>query len=164
MSTTAEDTYDPSMKTPAFKFDGRDKNWRMFKTKFLSVANKRGWMPVLTQDPGDVEDESMRTSTEAAVIAKLKKNNEAMMYLVMSVECKKAFMYLENTQNVYIAWNRLMQRYERNEDEDLVLLLAEFSACKPKNAKEDPELYFIELEYLNRRIVSAGGNEKETRR
>ena len=106
MSTATEDTYDPSVKTPAFKFDGKDENWRMFKSKFLSVANKRGWTTVLKTDPyGVIDDDQMRSSTDTAVIAKLKKNDEAMMYLKMSVDCKKAFMYLENTENVYVAWS-----------------------------------------------------------
>ena len=75
---------------------------------------------------------------------------------------EKVFPYVENGGGgAHKAWKSLLARYNEVDETDLTELHKEFNVCKMKTHSNDPNLWFMELEFIKTRIIlTAGGTEK----
>ena len=138
------------------KFKGEEEEWREWALKTKAMGLIKGWWSEMEA----VEELDLK-STDEEMKERIKKNDAAFHYLVMACS-GPAFLYLEGCGgSAKKAWNNLKQRYEANESTDLIELLEKFNKCKMKKHNENPDAWFQELEYLRKRIETAGGTYKD---
>ncbi len=141
--------------TKIVSFNGDDAMRREWSVKAKAVGAKKGWLKMLEK-----EQTIDRTKSDADTLKLIQLNDDANHFLTMSCT-DKAFPYVENGKgNAYQAWSSLLMRYNEVDVTDLTELHKEFNVCKMKSHMDDPNLWFMELEFVKTRIVTAGGNEK----
>ena len=138
------------------KFKGKEEEWREWALKTKAMGLIKGWWSEL-----EAEEELDLKSSDIEMKERIKKNDAAFHYLIMACS-GPAFLYLEGCGgSAKKAWNNLKQRYEASESTDLIELLERFNSCKMKKYNENPNAWFQELEYLRKRIETAGGTMKD---
>jgi hypothetical protein len=145
----------PSDYTKFVKFSGESSKWREWSRKVKTIAKKKKWWYVLetqqTLDP---------SKTEAAEVKKVDDNDTACYYFTMCCE-DKASIYVESAgDSAFKMWEILNLRYDHVNADDLVVLIQDYTDCKPKKHSEDPVLWFVELDYIATKIVQAKGPAK----
>jgi hypothetical protein len=151
-----DETENREVSIKTIPFSGLDEDWREWLMMVKAVAKKRGWHSALINDLSIVP--TTEDATERA--ARLKANDDAYLWLVMSTS-KRAFLHVESSQeNAYVAWNNLLDRYEASDTMDLLLLLQDFTKCVMDGATDEPCFWFMELDHISEKISQAGGNRK----
>ena len=134
--------------TKIVSFNGDDAKWREWSVKAKAVGAKKGWLKMLEKDHAI---DKTKVDTDTMKLVQL--NDDANHFLTMSCT-DKAFPYVENGGgNAYKAWVSLLARYNEVDVTDLTELHKEFNICKMKNYSDDPNLWFMELEFLKTRIT-----------
>ena len=80
-----------------------------------------------------------------------------MNFLTLSL-CESAFLYAENSEESKEVWGRLKEEYEPSEDMDAYDLAVEFVLYKLNIEMENPSLWFMRLERINKRLKSIDDN------
>ncbi|KAI2501181.1 hypothetical protein MHU86_13327 [Fragilaria crotonensis] len=66
-----------------------------------------------------------------------------------------AFAIIEAEETANDMWKALKSRYDSKKTKDLVKATTQLEKCYMKNDMEDPHMWILELERLNRELVSA---------
>ncbi|MGH3056290.1 MAG: hypothetical protein ACRDL7_15055, partial [Gaiellaceae bacterium] len=141
------------MKTTTVKripFTGKQSDYNEWDAKTLSYLGEIGcdeanknedyMTGVLENDTGD---EAM----------KKKKINMTAYNLLIQSTTGVVFQIVQNANgDAFKARNEIRQKYEPDEEQDLVELEAKFIACKMTNPKSDPDIWYNDLEHMNGRI------------
>lgn len=127
-----------------FKFSGKDRaKWREWKIKTLAYARRKGFVEAFTKiyDDTDLKDEK-----------KVKTRDLAIDYLISSLT-DSAFTKVtsKTTEDPFIAWDILIQAYERREEEDLEAVQEELSNLK-MGKHEEPDDFYNKLLLINERL------------
>ncbi|KAI2509132.1 hypothetical protein MHU86_5251 [Fragilaria crotonensis] len=78
-------------------------------------------------------------------------NNDARNFLIMSCQ-GDAFAIIEAEETANDMWKALKSRYDSKKTKDLVKATTQLEKCYMKNDMEDPHMWILELERLNREV------------
>ena len=78
-------------------------------------------------------------------------NNDARNFLIMSCQ-GDAFTIIEAEETAYDMWKALKSRYDSKKTKDLVKATTALEKCYMKNDMEDPHMWILEIERLNREV------------
>jgi len=98
------------------------------------------------------------------VITKIKLRRKMVTTQRMCMD--KAFFYvqaaqdLEENGDIRKVWKELCCRYEDISENDLIALMTEFKMCRMKIARNDPTLWYAELDHTHQCMQKAGVKEK----
>ena len=164
----------------AFAFDGEESKFRAWEGKTIALASAKGYLLALTTEPRckvltveefeygevvvDVTSDKSATPPPAGLTSTVRETTSvenrrylaraaAWTYLVSSCT-GKAYALIEPCQGDPVkAWKVLQAKYCATDAEENYPELAEtFAACNLVGTKEDPELWFNNMEHLNNRI------------
>ena len=134
------------------KFEGKDEKWREWSAKTRAIGKLKGWWEAIEGAPVDPNDKK-------AVEARTKANEKAHHYLLLSC-CNEAFPYIEGCGgSAKDAWKALLDRYHSSEPTDLIELEGEFANIDPGDPYETPDLWILELEYIQKRIENLSNSK-----
>ena len=160
----------------AFAFNGDETSFRSWEGKTLALAGSKGFLLALTKPPtgksltveefeyGEVlEDPSSLTSpstdpktrpTTTSENRKYVARAAAWTYLVASCT-DKAYAMIERCEgDAFKAWSILKEKYcSTDAEENYPELASQMANCKLQGTKEDPELWFNNLDHLNMRLA-----------
>ena len=122
---------------------------REFFKKAEVFAASKGFVRGLVEDlklpsPGAVE------LTKDEELAQ-KWNNDARNFLIMSCQ-GDAFTIIEAEETAYDMWKALKSRYDSKKTKDLVKATTALEKCYMKNDVDDPHMWILEIERLNREV------------
>lgn len=156
-----------SVKT--LPFDGKREKWREWNLKVLAFAGKHNFKKALMVDQIPFSEPTLGDGATIAEIASqterrhqheqdlvdAKSQNED-AYNFLTLSCTGvAFTMVEAAKgDARKAWIRFIQRYESDNEEEVVALLSDFQNCKMQPTQH-PDEFIMELEYLNDKIAKA---------
>ena len=139
-------------------FTGKRNDWRQWSKKFLAVAEKREYRSILEVDPDKLD-------IKVDLDERKKKNSLAYNDLLLAMTEDVSFGLVdEATSTTYpegdawIAWGKLMQRYESQTNASRVKLMGQFTSSKLKKNTQDPDPWISELELMRIRLKKMGSN------
>ena len=139
-------------------FDGTKKQWKIWSTKFLARARRKGYKDILLGVETAPKDSA--ASPLSSADEKLKElNTLAYEDIVLSIDGNKpngrvAFRLVETATkdiadgNAREAWQKLSDKYQPDRAPNRVELKREFTNLKLKDASQDPDEWITELEEL----------------
>jgi hypothetical protein len=158
----------------AIAFSGKQVDWPVWTEKCLARGRRRGYKKVLLgkeKMPSDAETIDPVKDQEKSKLQE--QNEDAYEDLIMSIDGdgkagRVAFQIVKGAKSsdlgdgdAALAWSRLVNKYQPTTTPSGLELIDEFSNCKIKTWKQDPEEWTTTLEDLQTRIVEAGGTKTE---
>jgi hypothetical protein len=121
-----------------------------FFTKAEVFAATRGFKKALLEDkvgPSWLERDDLTKEEEEL----MRQDDEAKHFLIMS--CRgDAFAIIESHETAYHMFQALKERYDSKKTKDLVKATTKLEKCNMKSDLDDPYLWIVELERLNREV------------
>lgn len=145
-------------------FSGKEHEWPEWKAKFEAVMRSKKLLKHLSSTPPDADlDDSDYLSTLFVEGGKSLKqwleDDEALFYELIihttGKACKLVQQFEEKTQGKR-AWDMLKQKYEGTGTLEAMELLEELMTCTMVDPSKDPDLFFIKIERLQRRLKDRG--------
>jgi hypothetical protein len=138
----AEAAWKKTFRIKAFSGEDED-DWRVWNTKMLAYAQKKGYLTALTTVLDmDVEEEA-------------ELNREAISDLTIACE-GEAWEITQNMEqddaSAYDMWQALKQEFQPEEIDDYVDLTNRFKKCEMEDEKENPRTWIRRLQGINRRL------------
>jgi len=126
-------------------FTGEDEDdWRVWNSKMLAYAQKKGYFDALT-------DENLDLAVEANATL----NREAISDLTIACE-GEAWEIIQNLENEDASandmWQALKQEFQPEGIDDYVDLTNRFKTCEMENRDENPRKWIRRLQGINRRL------------
>jgi hypothetical protein len=143
------------------KFDGDENKWPEWSVKVLAFAKSKEFKEGLTGNQAKAfSDATVLTTEDDDVKEAYKLNDRAYQFLILS--CSDIAFGLVNMAkteelkdgDARIAWKNLLDRYAPQGSTDLIHLTGEFNNCVLDNSRSDPDLWFIKIEDIRRRLAS----------
>ena len=133
---------------------------REFFTKAEVFAATKGFKQALLQDRVKAGWETKKNlSDEEKDI--LKQDDDAKHFLIMS--CRgDAFAIVESQETAFGMYQALKDRYDSKKTKDLVKATAKLEKCFMKSDLEDPYLWILEMERLNREVEKCENGTKRS--
>jgi hypothetical protein len=126
-------------------FTGEDEDeWRVWSSKMLAFAQKKGYYDALTDDELDL-----------TVEANSKANLEAISDLTIACDGEAwEIMHDVDSEDVTACemWHALEEAFHPEEIEDYVDLTNQFKKCEMDNEYENPKIWIRKLQAINRRL------------
>ena len=150
-------------------FDGTKKNWPMWKVKFMTRANRKGYKQLLTGDT-DIPDKGTVDNDELKL---LKKADLAYEDMVMAIDGTKTqgkvvFNILHGSTSTNkpdgdcaVAWKRLNEKFEPKTAPNRLLLSKQYQNASLR-AGADPSAFITYMEELKVKLDEMGYNIPET--
>src|SRR5210317_771157 len=149
-------------------FDGTQKQWKVWSTKLLARARRKGYKEILTGTklaPKDNVSRPLSTTDQALKDA----NMLAYKDIILSMDGSKAtgrvaFRLVETSLagmadgNAREAWKKLMDKYQPNRALNRVELKQEFVNLKLKDSNHNPDEWITELEELQADLARMGSD------
>lgn len=161
----AETSSDYESKPSGLKikiFSGREQEWPEWKAKFQAVLRSKKLLKHLSSEPPDEALDDSALFEERAGSTPFEKwleDDEALFYELIihttGMACKLVQQFEERTQGRK-AWEVLKQKYEGTGTLEAMELLEELMTCKMVDPSKDPDLFFVRLERLQRRLRDRG--------
>ena len=149
----------------AVSFAGDHSKWREWKLKFLSKALYSGYRDVLLgKETVPKDSEIIDTSTDAGKKLESARTANRMAYAALALSCEEAALGLVEEAvsadlpdgDAALVWKNLTSKYEPATNMSHVQLRKEFTQCRLKSVKDDPDKWVRELEHLKSQIEIAG--------
>ena len=152
--TNYEDLEGLELSIKTLPFSGQDEDWDEWSSKALAIASKRGWREALERDLTIVRE----GMSDEVKVANEKANSSAFYWLVLSLKGEQFARVDSANGNAYYAWSMLKERYEGQEQMDLIELTVSFMKSRLKDVTKDPITWFLELEKFQCKInrIKAG--------
>jgi Reverse transcriptase (RNA-dependent DNA polymerase)/Zinc knuckle len=133
---------------------------REFFTKAEVFAATKGFKQALLQDrvKAGWETKTNLSDNEKDI---LKQDDDAKHFLIMS--CRgDAFAIVESQETAFGMYQALKDRYDSKKTKDLVKATAKLEKCFMKSDLEDPYLWILEMERLNREVEKCENGTKRS--
>jgi hypothetical protein len=145
------------------EFSGDEADWRVWSCKYLARAHMAGQKDLLlgkvVSPPDDLEiDEESKEGQELLRLRELNTN----AYSTLLLSCNgMAFGCVEEARtekhpegDAYQAMKNLFEKYQAETMAEKVELKRDFAKAKMTSGTMDPDVWFVELEYLKQRLRS----------
>ena len=149
------------------KFLGNEEEYQVWITKFEAYAKVKGCYKVMagTEVP-PLAIQAVRTAPKQKVE---EKNDTGYCTMLLAMDTTgKAFTMVALVKTMELpegclktAYDSIKRTYAPNTTTQAVMLKKEFSNCKPKSGKTDPDVWFNELESLKMRLAIMGSTISE---
>ena len=145
-------------------FSGKEEDWRMWSSKFLALANLKGFSDVVRgtvviPNDADTLDESTPDGKEAARVRKA--NVFAFNTLILSCVDMVAFSAVneaKTTENpegdAAKAWSNLKDRFAPQTKSSEMELRREYADLRLTDVGKNPDEFFSEIEHVRQRLAS----------
>lgn len=139
-------------------FTGKEDEWNEWKTKFQAVLRSKRLLRHLTTEKPEKELEGVAEIEERGAFEKWLDNDEAVFYELIihtsGTACKLVQQFEDGTQGKK-AWETLKEKYEGSGTMETVELMETLLTCK-MDTERDPDLFFIKVENIQRRLRDRG--------
>jgi len=159
------DTSDIESKPTGLKikiFSGKESEWSEWKAKFQAVLRSKKLLKHLSSempDEGLGDDSELFVSAGETALDKWMDNDQALYYELIihttGTACKLVQQFEERTQGQK-AWEVLKEKYEGAGTFETMELIEELVSFKIADPSKDPDLSFIKVERLQRRLRDRG--------
>lgn len=141
-------------------FTGKDADWTEWKLKFQGVLRSKKLLKHLTTEEPTAESVGLASIEQQAAIEKWKDEDEALFFELIihtsGVACKLVQQFQEGTEGNR-AWKALTEKFEGSGSMETVELVEKLITHK-MDGNKDPELFFMPMEDLQRRLRNRGKN------
>jgi len=149
-------------------FDGTTKQWKIWSTKFLARARRKGYKGILTGSIKAPKD-NVRTQLTEEQEKNKELNTIAYEDIILSIDGNKAtgrvaFRLVETATtgikdgNAHEAWQKLKDKYQPDKAPNRVELKQAFTNSKLRDGDQDPDEWITELEELRADLARMGSD------
>ena len=144
------------------KFSGKDEEYQVWITKFEAYAKVKGFYKVMAgTEVLPLASQATKTTAELKVE---EKNDTGYCTMLLAMDITgKAFPMVALVKMMELPagclkkeYDDIKKTYAPNTSTQVVILKREFSNCKPKSDKADPDVWFNELDMLKMRLAVMG--------